>query len=478
MVDIESLLSPISEQEPSGTYLKLDRSAYRSLRNSYNTAQSSFRQLIETPDASGDEALLEANQNNWDQLRQDTFSALTSSTKDLELLGWYIASQLFTSNPYQALSDSTQVLNQLIEKYWDCLHPTLPENKIKSSDESGAAKEIVEFRIKPLLQLVGESNESTALFMPLQLISLIEDITFGDYLRAERSGELAELKENAQRLFSSEVEQTTLLLAQSYQHLSQAETTIAQQCQAIGISPISFRYIKSNIADSINAIRYLAEDKFAVWPLDEQFELRQEAPVEETPVPEAVQPAASESTGEATPNVQGNVAQPAEVHNPSSQASVTQTFQTQPINISANVASRDQAFQELRKIAEYFKATEPHSPISFLLERAIRWGYMSLPELLEEMTGGNSSVITHINQLTGMDNLDKVELATNVTSNSTGEVPSSSFTPNVPAAAPAEISQPSPSSISLPTEESAPTQTIQTEKSSTESSGNLTDFEW
>lgn len=481
MVDIESLLSPISEQEPSGAYLKLDRSTYRSLRNSYNTAQSSFRQLIETPDASSDEALLEANQNNWDQLRQDTFTALTTSTKDLELLGWYIASQLFTSNPYQALSDSTQVLNQLIEKYWDCLHPTLPENKIKSSDESGAAKEIAEFRIKPLLQLVGESNDSTALFMPLQLISLIEDITFGDYLRAERSGELAELKENAQRLFSSEVEQTTLLLAHSYQHLSQVESTIAQQCQAIGISPISFRYIKSNIADSINAIRYLTEDKFAVWPLDDKFELRQETPVEETQVTETIQPEASESNGEAAPSVQGDVAQPVEVHaqpNPSSQASAIPAFNTQPINVSANIASRDQAFQELRKIAEYFKATEPHSPISFLLERAIRWGYMSLPELLEEMTGGNSSVIAHINQLTGMDNLDKVELSANVTSNSTGEVTSPSFTPNVPADNKAETSQPSPSSISLPTEESAPTQTIQTEKSSTESSGNLNDFEW
>lgn len=467
MVDIESLLAPISEEAPTGSYLKLDRSIYRTLRNSYNTAQSSFRQLIETPDASSDEALLEANDANWGQLRQTTYEALTQSTKDLELLGWFIASQLFTAQPYQALADSTKVLSGLVDTFWQDLHPTLPDNKIKSDDDAGKEKELAEFRIKPLLQLVGESNDSTALFMPLQLIGLIDEITFGDYLRAERSGDLPSLKDKAQGLFSSDVEQTVLLLSESYQHFSDAETTIAQHCQKLGISPISFRFVKANIADSIKAIRFLVEDKFPVWPLDDEFKLRQEEP--ESPEPEITAPEpqiTDEASQQAAPVESAPIAAP-------HVAAPSVAVNSVNLSTSNQIASRDQAFQELRKLSEFFKATEPHSPISFLLERAIRWGYMSLPELLQEMTAGNSSVLQHINQLTGMDNLDKVDLADRET-----HVPQPIQSSSVSPTPVVETSTTPSSSIELPNEESAPQQPLPTENNSTESASSLNDFEW
>ena len=41
---------------------------------------------------------------------------------------------------------------------------------------------------------------------------------------------------------------------------------------------------------------------------------------------------------------------------------------------------------------------------------------MSLPELLNEMTGGNSGAITHINQVSGMDNLETTKLSSIYTS--------------------------------------------------------------
>ena len=39
----------------------------------------------------------------------------------------------------------------------------------------------------------------------------------------------------------------------------------------------------------------------------------------------------------------------------------------------------------LQEIAEYFRRTEPHSPIPYSLEQAVRWGRTPLPELLEEL---------------------------------------------------------------------------------------------
>jgi len=307
---------------------------------------------------------------------------------------------------------------------------------------------------------------------------LIEEITFGDYLRAERSGELASLKETARSLFSVDVEETVMLLSDTYQNFSEAEALIAKECQSIGITPISFRFVKSNIADSINAIRFLTEDKFSIWPLDDKFQPRQEETVNEPVVADEIQDEVTQELAVAPTTGNPSEAlteanQPTSVANTAPQA-VNQASQTNtPVfNGTNNLASRDQAFQELRRIAEYFKATEPHSPISFLLERAIRWGYMSLPELLQEMTGGNSNVMEHINQLTGMDNLDKVDLA------GRGDVVSPIQNVSVPAVKPVETTQSAPSSVSLPSEESTPTQPTETEKSSTESSGNLNDFEW
>ncbi|MCG8311948.1 MAG: type VI secretion system protein TssA, partial [Pseudomonadales bacterium] len=37
------------------------------------------------------------------------------------------------------------------------------------------------------------------------------------------------------------------------------------------------------------------------------------------------------------------------------------------------------------KIAEFFKKTEPHSPVSYAIEKTVRWGRMSLHELMNEL---------------------------------------------------------------------------------------------
>lgn len=47
--------------------------------------------------------------------------------------------------------------------------------------------------------------------------------------------------------------------------------------------------------------------------------------------------------------------------------------------------TREQAFKSILQLAEFFKKTEPHSPVAYLLEKAVRWGKMPLPRLLREL---------------------------------------------------------------------------------------------
>lgn len=47
--------------------------------------------------------------------------------------------------------------------------------------------------------------------------------------------------------------------------------------------------------------------------------------------------------------------------------------------------SRERAFKQLLEVADFFERTEPHSPVSYCLRQAVRWGQMKLPELLSEL---------------------------------------------------------------------------------------------
>jgi len=52
---------------------------------------------------------------------------------------------------------------------------------------------------------------------------------------------------------------------------------------------------------------------------------------------------------------------------------------------AGSLSSREQALGSLLQVAAYFRKAEPHSPLSYSLEQAVRWGKMPLPELLRDL---------------------------------------------------------------------------------------------
>ncbi|SKB88233.1 type VI secretion system ImpA family N-terminal domain-containing protein [Luteibacter sp. 22Crub2.1] len=48
---------------------------------------------------------------------------------------------------------------------------------------------------------------------------------------------------------------------------------------------------------------------------------------------------------------------------------------------------RDEALQCLRDVARFFRATEPHSPVAYLADKAAHWGDMALHEWLQQVLG-------------------------------------------------------------------------------------------
>ncbi|ELI7922706.1 type VI secretion system protein TssA [Yersinia enterocolitica] len=63
--------------------------------------------------------------------------------------------------------------------------------------------------------------------------------------------------------------------------------------------------------------------------------------------------------------------------------------------------SRGEAINQILTIADFFRQTEPSSPLPLLLERAARWGEMTLTEWLEEMLQDGNSLQSINNVLKG-----------------------------------------------------------------------------
>lgn len=67
--------------------------------------------------------------------------------------------------------------------------------------------------------------------------------------------------------------------------------------------------------------------------------------------------------------------------------------------------TRTEALQQLREVAAFFRQTEPHSPVAYLAEKAVKWGDMPLHQWLQEVVK-DSGAMGHLNELLGLPGAD------------------------------------------------------------------------
>jgi type VI secretion system protein ImpA len=64
--------------------------------------------------------------------------------------------------------------------------------------------------------------------------------------------------------------------------------------------------------------------------------------------------------------------------------------------------TRADALRRLAEVAQYFQRTEPHSPVAYLVERAIKWGQMPLELWLEDVIK-DGTVLGHLKETLGLE---------------------------------------------------------------------------
>jgi len=349
--DLDALLAPIRGDTPQGTDVREDYSAqspYRRLQDIRSEVRDAERQA-ESPDPDGPSP--PETGPLWRPIREIGLKLLTETTKDIEVAAW-LAEAFLRSHGLNGLAGCSRLIAGLTERYWDGLFP-LP-------DEYG-----METRIAPIVGLTGRGGSGGSLMPPLRKLVLFNrpDGSPVPLYRFQDSARLPTLDEPRR-----------------------------QQRIAAGAIPFD-ELEKEARTTGAAAMARLRED--AVAALDGWEAM--------TAVLDAKAGADAPSTGQVR-DLLREVADIAARYAPASAAGVVEDDPGPPKSAGpegiatggtgapgrasatpAEVASRDDALRHLADIALFFRRTEPHSPLSYTLDEAVRRARLSWPDLLEEI---------------------------------------------------------------------------------------------
>jgi type VI secretion system protein ImpA len=364
-IDFDRLLAPVSESNEVGENLRTDSSPsspYYLLKDARKAARAKERQSassMEKKDRAS--AMKDADvpdaRAEWKPVLEQASLLLAERSKDLELVAWTIES-LVRLYGFAGLRDGFLLAQKMIDQYWEGCYPEITE-------------EGVEDRIAPLSGLNGIDAEGT-LIVPIRNVSITLGQTVGPfatwhYMQAIALQQIADPVVRDKRIQAGAV--TMDLIDKAAAETMQSEPTFfkalledLQQCLEVfaGLSrrldelcgiqdaPPSSN-IKNELNDCLKALQYVGKGAF-------------ETPEEDA---EATSDNATEAAGQA-----GAAA----------------------MKLSSGYPQdREQAFKILLQLAEFFRRTEPHSPLSYTIEQVVRWGRMPLPDLLEEIIAEESA---------------------------------------------------------------------------------------
>ncbi|MDG1048595.1 MAG: type VI secretion system protein TssA [Planctomycetota bacterium] len=366
-LDLEALIRPISEESSTGIDLRLDpspTSPYYQVKDARSAARADERQGLFGGVIGADEAAC------WRPVADLAPDILRDRAKDLEIAAFLIEA-LARTHGFGGLRDGFRLARELVERFWDEMYP-MP-------DEYG-----METRVAPLVGLNG-SGGGGVLLSPIARIPITQGSDQGPFAKwnVDQAVDLerldADAREERVAAGATEMAQINAAVMQTdaafYANLVDDLNGALEEWAALGTalderagaeSPAT-SHVRSALEEVLSSIRHIASGKL---------------------------PAASgEETGdEATPEA-------------SSEETTGAAQKTAP---AGELATREQALQQLVKISEFFKRTEPHSPLAYILERGVRWAHTPLPQLLGELIPDQGARET-FNALTGVQTTEAAE---------------------------------------------------------------------
>jgi type VI secretion system protein ImpA len=365
VVDLDALLAPIAGENPAGESLKYV-GVYDQIREARRAdddlEQGDWKRETKTAD--------------WARVIDLAADALASKSKDLQICAW-LAEALVKVHGFEGLRDSLALARGLHELFWEGLYPEAEEGDLEGRANAvswmdrqlaSAAKEVA------LTNATGAANLSFNGWEVSKSFTVSEDL---DSLSPEEAAKAEELRARA----AEEGKYTSLdwkaAKGSSRRAFYEGLATLLNECWS-----------------EFQSLDHAMDEKFgretpglgALKKVLEEIRTLVASTLKEKRLLEPDTGHASDDGG-AGVAAAGGVAAPAA---------------TGGARAGGAPASRQAAMRQLAEVAEYFRRNEPHSPIPYLIQRAINWGNMPLELWLRDVVK-NEDVLGYVRETLGLN---------------------------------------------------------------------------
>ncbi len=342
MIDISSLLDPISAESPSGEDL--------SFSIEFDQIQEARR--FDDPTLDQGEWVTAVKEADWADVSARCSTLLRDKTKDIRLAVWLAESSAKTDS-FAGLAQGLDLLTKFTEQFWDTIYP-LPED-----DDQELRIGILSWLLNRAPQLLRElpitQSKNHGAFNTIDNESgraLALAIT-----RSPNDAEsLSDGKITQEKFEAARRDTAKEFYAQQMKDIEACEAAIQNLGVAIdnklGADGPGFSSAKDSIASIKNLVSRFARDA-GVYAAD-----------------------GTENPAEASVNSAGQ-------------------------KFSGTIQTREQALAQLRQVSDFFRRTEPHNPVAYLADQAAKWGGMSLHDWLRTVMK-DQTALGHIEELLGI----------------------------------------------------------------------------
>lgn len=357
VLDLETLLRPLEGENPSGESLR------------YSGLYDEIAEARRADDAlNKGEWQSETKVADYRKVIELAVPALATRSKDLQVAAW-LSEALIKEHGFTGLRDGLKLLTGLQREFWDTLFPEIDEG-----DQEGRANAITWFDTQGSLAVLGAS----VLDAPGFGFIGFEDskrFDFPDNIESLETAEqtrLSALKTQAEAENRITADMWRKAKAQTRRAFCEELNLVLEECAAALVEldgTDEEKYDRNQTPGLSNLKKALDSIK------DTAKKILEEKRIEE---PDPADLEVAEEGGEG------------------GQAGTGRKVATGAIQ------NRSDALRRLADIAMFFRTTEPHSPISHLVERAVKWGNMPLENWLQDVIK-DEAVIYQLRQTLGFN---------------------------------------------------------------------------
>ncbi|SDC06656.1 type VI secretion system protein TssA [Acinetobacter boissieri] len=346
-LDISQFLSPIAENNLCGEDL--------SFSNEFHVIKKAKTQ--DDPLLDLGDWIVEPKQADWGFVSNAIKELLIEKTKDIRLLVW-LSEAWGNLYGYVGVAHSLELTHGMLNQYWNEIHPHIDDHDL--DQRLGILQGFVN-QLPSLIKKVPVINSQ-----PFYSLIDYENFLYQQNNRLKNPDADVAVSSDFELFNQSLKSMSQTIQLQNYQNFSHMVTQWERLKQVINdlmqLDAPSFASVDSQIEDISTSLRKIYKADIAVKEVISQ-------PIH-----------IEEQTTFVNTAVSGSSFQPTQ---------------------QSHVQNREQAMLVLADIADYFKTNEPHSPISYMLQKTIKWSNMPLHEWLAQVIKDDNPLMS-IHELLGV----------------------------------------------------------------------------